>query len=149
MDCKQYHELISIYIDGELSIFEEENLHNHLKECEKCSIYMKNMFYLKDNIKKSYNVNINVDFSKNIMHKIKGNSSKGKVVPLFSKKVAGTGLVKKTVSLLLFLLIFFLFSYFINNQFTNKNNIENLVIQHLDNSFLQEFPDIENVNLLQ
>jgi len=43
------------------------------------------------------------------MHKIKGNSSKGKVVPLFSKKVAGTGLVKKTVSLLLFLLIFFYF----------------------------------------
>ena len=149
MECKQYHKLISQYIDGELRIFEEENLHNHLKECEECNVYMKNMLYLKDNIKKTYSVNINVDSSKDIMHKIKGNRLKGKVFPLFSKKVVNTGLVKKSVSLLFFLLIFLLFSYFVNNQFSNKNNIENLVIQHLDNSFLQEFPDIENVNLIQ
>jgi predicted anti-sigma-YlaC factor YlaD len=149
MECKQYHKLISLYIDGALGILEEENLHKHLKQCKVCSIYMKNMLFLKDNIKTSYNQNVNVDFSKNIMQRIKKDKSKGKVVSLFNKKVVHTSLMKKSVSLLLFLIIFLLFSYFVNNQFSNENNIENLVIQHLDNSFLQEFPDIENVNLIQ
>jgi len=43
-----------------------------------------------------------------------------------------------------------LFTYFINSHFnSNKTNIENLVIQHLDNPFMQDFPNIENVNILQ
>jgi predicted anti-sigma-YlaC factor YlaD len=150
MDCKQYHELISLYVDGELGILDEEKLHKHIALCDKCNIYMKNMLYLKSNIKESYSLNTcNVDFSKAIMHKIKAKKGNSKVIPLFKERVSKVSLVKKSISLVLLLLVFILFSFFINNQFNNKNNIENLVIQHLDNSFLQEFPDVENVNLLQ
>ena len=151
MECKQCHELISLYIDGELGILDEENLHRHLEVCNDCNIYMKNMLYLSANIKKSYNINAsNINFSKDIMNKIKAKRAKRKVIPLFRKDVANTNLLKKSVGVALVLIIFMLFTYFINSHFSsNKTNIENLVIQHLDNPFMQDFPNIENVNILQ
>lgn len=151
MECKQCHELISLYIDGELGILDEENLHRHLEVCNDCNIYMKNMLYLSANIKKSYNINVsNIDFSKDIMSRIKAKRAKRKIVPLFRKDVANTNLIKRSVGVALVLIIFMLFTYFINSHFnSNKTNIENLVIQHLDNPFMQDFPNIENVNILQ
>jgi len=88
MECKQCHELISLYIDGELGILDEENLHRHLEVCNDCNIYMKNMLYLSANIKKSYNINVsNIDFSKDIMSRIKAKRAKERLFHYLEKRL--------------------------------------------------------------
>ena len=116
MECKQCHELISLYIDGELGILDEENLHRHIEICDNCNIYMKNMLYLKAGIRKAYNANTtsSFDFSKDIMNKIKTKKAKRKVVPLLRKDVSNTSLIKKSFSAVLVLIVLVLFTYFIN-----------------------------------
>jgi hypothetical protein len=137
-------------IDGELGFLEEKELQGHIRTCTECDLYLKNMLFLRDNIKDVYNVKgLNVDFSKQIMRKIEHKRNNKKVVPIFTKKEPHTSSIKKYVSILLVFIVFLLFSYFFNVHFSSNNNVENLVIQHLDNSFLQELPDIENANFIQ
>lgn len=71
MDCTKFHELISLYIDGETGNIQREALEKHIEGCANCKAYLANQLRLKDMIKESYPQSSDIDLSAGIMGRIK------------------------------------------------------------------------------
>jgi predicted anti-sigma-YlaC factor YlaD len=50
MNCEQYQENISQFIDGELDIESESNLFRHLGECNECRGFLKETMSLRSEL---------------------------------------------------------------------------------------------------
>jgi anti-sigma factor RsiW len=152
MDCTKYRKLISDYIDGEISSLEEESLFQHLDVCPQCSLEMKNISILSTSIHEAYNdkSSVNIDFSANIMTKIKMETGE---IPVMNEIKEQRENKKKPFKLVKFLqpvsiaasialvssIIYFSMDSKTNTQImaqkkqnADTENVEQLVMEHMD-----------------
>jgi len=52
MKCNVYRELISAWMDNEISSFEKQELQEHLDQCSDCRLAWKSLSYLQEQIKR-------------------------------------------------------------------------------------------------
>lgn len=75
-DCLYYKKLLSEYIDNEVSHTEAENITEHISYCHSCKTELANMYKMRDMIKSTYTQKVEVNFSSNVMAKIKNSKKK-------------------------------------------------------------------------
>ena len=162
MDCTKFHELISAYTDNELNLAEENILFKHLRLCKFCKTEFNNITKIKNFIKNESIENYDIDFSKDIMNKIyslekeKGYDNKIRFINthyIIKKSTfeqsskAYSPITKGSIAVTVMVLIFFLIynSWTLLSDDFNKNNLENLVLKHVDAISITEvnFPDIQ------
>lgn len=71
MECKEYSELISAYVDEMLSPQEEELLRIHLERCERCQQEVKVMKQMREMYGELGEIELPADFHQDLMKKIK------------------------------------------------------------------------------
>ena len=76
MNCEDYQELISAWIDDELSSFEEKSLIGHLDICHKCRSNWKYMANMQNLVNKITDPNILSKLFEQVMSKIDENIKK-------------------------------------------------------------------------
>lgn len=80
-DCIEFRKMISAYIDDELGVVGSRALADHLLECHSCKRELENSYIMRDMVKESFVPKLEVNFSKNVMGRIKHNALP-KAVPL-------------------------------------------------------------------
>jgi len=75
MDCEKYYELISLYIDDMLSASQLKELEDHIKECKQCKEEIAILQTISNDMVDLEQVDLPDDFHKELMEKIKENST--------------------------------------------------------------------------
>ncbi len=82
MNCEKYQEMISAFIDGELSVEEELNLHDHLAGCDSCRQLAYDIRQLRDVISAEDQTKMPAPIEKKILTRI--TADRRKKVGLFN-----------------------------------------------------------------
>ncbi len=75
-NCIAFKKLMTAYIDNEINHAETENLMEHISVCQKCKNELSNLYTMRQMIKSTYIPKEEVNFTKNIMDRIKTSSLK-------------------------------------------------------------------------
>ena len=84
MNCEQMNDLLSAYLDGELTAQEEEQMHAHLEQCADCRALLEQLQTLRTSFSDLEEISAPEGFAETVMGRIKA-ESKPKVVPLFKR----------------------------------------------------------------
>lgn len=144
MDCTKFHELVSLYVDGETSSVQRQALEKHLESCADCKSYLANQLRLKDMIKESYPQTSEIDLSAKIMGRITAPAAKVKK-PSSLKKVsifiaAAAAVCVLTIAALMSL-------HVDKNTVAGNQKLEEYVIEHVGSGSGDFNGKLEAVNL--
>ena len=82
MNCEQMNDLLSAFLDGELTAQEEEQMHAHLEQCADCRALLEQLQTLHTSFSDLEEIPAPEGFAEGVMGCIKA-QSKPKVIPLF------------------------------------------------------------------
>lgn len=105
-NCIIFRKLLSAYIDNETTHIESENITDHISICPSCKIELSNLYKMRDMIKNTYVKKYEVDFSSNIMGRVKFSQKKEKHKKNFFK-VMSYGSIAAVLLLVLTATIFY------------------------------------------
>lgn len=143
MDCTKFHELISIYIDGETSSVQGQALEKHMETCSGCKAMLNNQIKMKDMIKGAYGQTAEVDLSVSIMNKISlpaesKKPSRMRKLSVYAAAVAAACVITLTAYMSL---------HVDNNTVAGNEKLEEYVIEHIGSGNDDFNGQIEAVNI--
>lgn len=100
MNCEQMNELLSAWLDGELSPAEQERMQEHLEQCAQCRALLEQLQALRSSFSDLEEIAAPEGFAEGVMDRIAADS-RPKVVPLF-KRPAFRGAVSVAACAVLF-----------------------------------------------
>ncbi|MBQ3033898.1 MAG: zf-HC2 domain-containing protein [Deferribacterales bacterium] len=132
-NCADYKKLISAYIDNETSQKETAFLSSHLLECSQCKRELANLYTVRDMVKSCYTPKGEVDFSSDIMAKIRYSKSgtKSSSSKRLSAKAYGYGIVAALLLLAISSTVFYSQSRY-NNMMAEKRKFDTYMVEHIN-----------------
>ncbi|MCP2520916.1 zf-HC2 domain-containing protein [SCandidatus Aminicenantes bacterium Aminicenantia_JdfR_composite] len=101
MKCEEFEEILSLYIEGEISGKIKTNLEKHLQECSNCKSFLTSMLDIKKTLSNFPELEVSNNLIENILRKTKPKKGISLIIPYLEPALATLAALIIIISLLI------------------------------------------------